>query len=89
MEITNIDVYLDGGTIEIATSDVIYCIDSRITTKTKGSIFFGYPKEDNSNIIQNQDKIKMEITNALEKYIELDSENFNLKQKVYELLNIN
>lgn len=88
MEITKIDGYLDGGTIKIVTTDEIYCIDSRIRTKTKGSIFFGYPKYDNSNIASNQDKIKIEMKNALEKYTGLEFGNFDWKPRVYELLNV-
>jgi hypothetical protein len=88
MEITKIDGYLDGGTIKIVTTDEIYCIDSRIKTKTKGSIFFGYPKDDNSNIVSNQDEIKIEMTNAIEKYMGLEFGNFSWKPRVYELLNV-
>lgn len=34
MKIIKIDGYLDGGTIEIVTTDKIYCIDDRIRTKS-------------------------------------------------------
>lgn len=88
MEITKIDGYLDGGTIKIVTTNEIYCIDSRIKTKTKGSIFFGYPKDDNSNIASNQDEIKIEMKDALEKYMGLEFVNFDWKPRVYELLNV-
>ena len=88
MEITKIDGYLDGGTIKIVTTYEIYCIDSRIKTKTKGSIFFGYPKDDNSNIVSNQDELKIEMRNALEKYTGLEFGNFDWKPRVYELLNV-
>lgn len=88
MEITKIDGYLDGGTIKIVTTDEIYCIDSRIKTKTKGNIFFGYPKDDNSNIAPNQDEIKIEMKNAIEKYTGLEFGNFDWKPRVYELLNV-
>ena len=86
MEITKIDVYLDGGTIKIIATDEIYCIDSRIKTKTKGSIFFGYPKHDNSNIVPNQDNIKTEMKTALEKYTELEFGTFDWKPQMYKLL---
>lgn len=85
MEITKIDGWKDGGTIEIVTTDEIYCIDSRIGTKTKGSIFFGYPKDDNSNIASNQDEIKIEMKNALEKYTGLEFGNFDWKPRWMEI----
>ena len=88
MEITKISGYLDGGTIRIVTIDEIYCIDSRLKTKTKGSVFFGYPKDDNSNIVPNQDEIKIEIKDALEKYTGLDFENFDWRPEIYKLLNV-
>jgi len=88
MEITKIDGYRDGGTIQIITTDEIYCIDGRIKTKTEGIIFLGYPKDDNSNIAPNQDEIKIEMKNALEKYNGLEFGNFDWKPRVYELLNI-
>lgn len=88
MEITKIDGYRDGGTMQIITTDEIYCIDSRIKTKTEGIIFLGYPKDDNSNIVPNQDEIKIEIKNALEKYNGLEFGKFDWKPNVYRLLNI-
>jgi len=88
MEIIEIDGYKDGGTIKIVTTEEIYCIDNRIKTKTKGSIFLGYPKDDNSNIVSNQKEIKIEIKNSLEKYTGLEFGNFDWKPRVYELLNV-
>ena len=88
MKITKIESYLDGGTIEIVTTDEIYCIDNRIRTKTKGSLFFGYPKDDNSNIAPNQNEIKIEMKNTLEKYTGLEFGDFDWKPRVYELLNV-
>ncbi|MDA3780865.1 MAG: hypothetical protein PF487_11705 [Bacteroidales bacterium] len=88
MEIIKINGYLDGGTIEIVTTNEIYYIDSRIGTKTRGSIFFGYPNDNNSNIASNQEEIKIEIKNALEKYTGLEFGNFDYKPSVYELLNV-
>jgi|GEM_PF-5480408 hypothetical protein len=53
------DGYMDEGTIKIVTNEEIYCIDSRIGTTTKGSIFFNYPKDDNSNIVSDQDGLSI------------------------------
>ena len=86
MNINKIDSYKDGGTMKLDTTDGIYCIDDRIRTTTKGVIFKGYPKKDNSNIIEEQDTIKLKILEALSKY-EVDNL-FKWKPRVYELLNI-
>ena len=88
MKIIKIDSCLDGGTIKVVTTDEIYCIDSRIKTRTKGSIFLGYPKDDNSNVVSNQEEIKMAIINEFEKHIELKFGNVDWKPRVYELLNV-
>lgn len=58
--------YLDGGTIELLTEYEIYCIDKRIRSKTKGFVYLGYPKDDNSNMAQNQDRIKEKLIACVE-----------------------
>ena len=88
MEIIKISAYKDGGTVKIITTDEIYYIDSRIGTKTKGSLFLGYPKDDNSNIISKQDDIKLEIIESIKNYNELEFGGFDWKPQIYELLNI-
>lgn len=86
MEIIKIDGYLDGGTIKVVTNDEIYCIDSRINTKTKGKIYLGYPEDNNNNIVSNQDELKSEIKIAIKNYNDLTL-NFDWKPMVYRLLN--
>jgi hypothetical protein len=73
MKILGVVSYLDGGTVKVITADDIYTIDSRIGTKTSNSIFLGYPKDDNSNIVLNQSDIKEKLRIAVEEYNELDS----------------
>ncbi len=68
MEILKIDMYLDGGTLEITTDLGIYCIDNRIKSKTKGVLYCGYPKDNNSNIYDNQELLKGKIINSLKTY---------------------
>jgi len=63
MEILDITLYLDGGTIGIQTNHGAFCIDRRIGTETKGKLYRGYPKSDNSNICN--DAIKDDILTAL------------------------
>lgn len=82
MDISRIDSYKDGGTIQLTTSEGInYCIDWRLRTETKGKIYHGYPKKDNSNIIENQEEIKEAI---LESMVRLDYHRWS--DRVKELL---
>jgi hypothetical protein len=87
MKIIKIDSYLDGGTIEITTNKGSYCIDDRLFSKTKGSIFCNYPKDDNRNIAPNQDELKVELIDALAKYTVSDDD-FNWLPRTKELLNV-
>lgn len=87
MEIINIDSYKDGGTIEITTNRGSYCIDDRLFSKTKGSIFCNYPEDNNSNIVPNQDELKVEIIDALAKYT-VSGDDFNWLLRTKELLNV-
>ena len=84
MDIIEVGGYTDGGTIQIISSDGNYYIDSRIGTTTKGSIFFGYPKKDNSNIMIDQDSIRKEIKDAVDRYS--DPLKFNWKPGIYKIL---
>lgn len=43
MFIKQIDAYRDGGTIAIETDEGLFCIDNRIETTTKGTVYLGYP----------------------------------------------
>jgi len=87
MEIIEIDSYLDGGTIEIITDRGSYCIDDRLFSKTKGIIFFNYPKYDNCNIAPNQDELKIELIEALAKYT-VDGDDLDWLPRTKELLNV-
>jgi hypothetical protein len=87
MKIIKIDVYMDGGTIKIITTDEIYYIDGRINTKTRGCVFCKYPK-DNSDMCSNQDKIISEIINSLNYYSDPDFARFDWKPGILKLLNI-
>jgi DnaJ-class molecular chaperone len=87
MEILKIEAYRDGGTIQITTDEGPYCIDNRLFTKTKGSIFYGYPLKDNSNIDRYQDEMKGVIIDALSKY-KVKENNFNWTQRIIELLQV-
>lgn len=67
--------YLDGGTRSYKTDTGIeYCKDKRMTSNksrlgfpTVGRWFFGYPNNDNSNIIEDTNLI-VEIEDALNIY---------------------
>jgi hypothetical protein len=50
--IKNIEEYFDGGTIEIILENgESYAIDDRLFTETKYQLYKGYPRDDNSNLI--------------------------------------
>ena len=87
MKILNVDGYLDGGTIKIVTDEEIYCIDSRIHTVTPGSIYLGYPKDDNSNMVSEdeQDSLREELKSAVEKCGSLGLK-FDWKPRLTQLL---
>ena len=68
MKIIKIEVYKDGGTVTITTDMLVYAIDRRLKSKTKGRIFLGYPQYDGSNIIDNSDEIEKEILDGLVKF---------------------
>lgn len=81
-EIEIIDSYKDGCTIEIRTNKENFFIDNRLFSETKGKIYLEYPKSDNSNIIENQEEIKLlilEIINDVESVY---------KDNIIKLLNI-
>ncbi len=89
MEIIELDSYKDGGTMKVKTkSGIIYCIDDRLGSKTKGSIFLDYPKNDNSNIVNNQEEIRNEIISTLEKYTDDKIDGFDWRPRLKEVLNI-
>ena len=65
MKIKEVSFYLDGGTVVIRTDKGSFCVDSRLHTKTKGKLFYGYPRYDNTNIIDNPETIKNELRTPL------------------------
>lgn len=42
---TKVDTYRDGGTVCVIEGDVEFCIDNRIGTQTKHSLYNGYPTD--------------------------------------------
>ncbi len=73
MEILNVDIALDGGTMKVTTKNindniVDYCFDNRINTLTKNELYLGYPKNDNSNLVEQPYLIEKEIINTLKEY---------------------
>lgn len=75
MFIYNIEEYLDGGSLEIATDKGVYFIDSRLKTKTKGKLYKEYPKMDDSNIVKKDvELLAKEFLKALKNYPEKNTE---------------
>ncbi len=68
MKINNFKMYRDGGTIELETDKGILCFDERIGSNTKGRIYDGYPKSDNSNLIENSEDLESELIEGLKFY---------------------
>lgn len=68
MEIKRFDTYRDGGTIKIETNRGTFCFDNRISSNTKGRLYEGYPKRDNSNIIENSGELEAELLEVLKSY---------------------
>lgn len=68
MKVLNYEMYRDGGTEEITTDVGVFCYDHRIESITAGCLYNGYPKEDNSNIIQDPTDIEQELLEALKQY---------------------
>jgi hypothetical protein len=65
MEIKKFEMYLDGGTIKLTTDKGIFCFDERIRSSTKGRLYDGYPKDDNSNLIENSVDLEQELIEQL------------------------
>jgi hypothetical protein len=80
MIIQKFDTYRDGGTIEIETNEGIFCFDNRINSITKGKLYNGYPKKDNSNLIENSEDLELKLIEGLEKYRDIIVE----KQPFYQ-----
>lgn len=53
MKIEAVDTYRDGGTRGIETDVGEFCIDNRIGSFTKGSVWVGYPESSGSRRIDN------------------------------------
>ena len=68
MEIKKFEMYRDGGTIELDTDKGIFCFDGRIGSNTKGRLYKGYPKDDNSNLIENSDDLENQLIECLKLY---------------------
>lgn len=68
MEIKKFEMYRDGGTVELTCDKGVFCFDERIGSKTKGCLYDGYPKDDNSNLIENSDDLEKELIEALKSY---------------------
>ena len=68
MEIKKFEMFLDGGTIKITTDEGIFCFDERIGSNTKGRLYQGYPKDDNSNLIETSEDLETELIGCLKLY---------------------
>ncbi len=67
MKILKINKYKDGGTIILHTDKGDFCIDNRMFSTTKHKVYDGYPKKDNSNLLNNT-ALETELFNELKNY---------------------
>lgn len=84
MKLLNLNKYIDCGSLKITTDNSEYCIDNREKSKTKGKMFLGYPKPDNSNLIKDSKELEKEIFNSIEETINKMNE---FKVSINEMLN--
>ena len=68
MKVLKFNSYLDGGTKEVVTDEGVFCFDERIKTTTGGRLYKGYPKDDNSNIIENSEQLEKQIIELLKEH---------------------
>ena len=67
MKVTNIDVYLDGGTISVSTDDGCFCLDDRLTSTTPKKLFIGsYPE---ANSMSPDPQTIQNLKSAVQQYI--------------------
>jgi|GEM_PF-6215676 len=68
MVIKSIENFIDEwGSEKIVTDKGVFIIDNRKKSLIKGNIYNGYPRDDNQNIIKNEE-LKREIMQSLYKY---------------------
>ena len=89
MKIKEVSFYLDGGTVVIRTDKGSFCVDSRLHTKTKGKLFYGYPRYDNTNIIDNPETIKNELIECINLYDEDEHLMDSMKEHIIKLISDN
>lgn len=66
MEIKEMEMYKDGGTVKLITNTDTYYIDNRLRSETKHKLYDNYP--DMGNIIKDDKEIKNKLYKALENY---------------------
>lgn len=68
MEILRIEMFRDGGTIEVTTDNGVYCIYDGFNHTYEGKVFNGYPNDDFLNQHTNQEQIQNEILESLKTF---------------------
>ena len=68
IEIKDFIISDGGGTIRIWTNEGIFCFDDRLMSTTKGRLYYGYPMDDNSNLIENSEELEYRIIKSLKSY---------------------
>jgi hypothetical protein len=75
MKVIEYNEYLDGGTREVVTDEGAYSFDDRLNSTTKGKLYKGYPKDNNSNIVEGAEALvkEQELLKALGEYNTIDN----------------
>jgi len=66
MRVNRVNIYKDGGTVELITNNGSYYIDKRLSSKTQLELYDDYP--DRGNIIEESRILREELRSALTTY---------------------
>lgn len=68
MKVIEFGAFSDGGSYFVSTDEGFFFLDYRLNTVTEGRLYHGLPEEDNHNIIDNDQALKLQIIAALKEY---------------------
>lgn len=68
MKVLDFEMYFDGGTIGVFTDEGNFYFDGRISSTTENCIYNEYPLDDNTNLIENSEELKIKIIESLRLY---------------------
>jgi len=81
MKVLSFDTLRDGGTLSIQTDEGLFTVDNRIVTTTAGKVFNGHPKNDKSNLVEDE-QVLLDLTEAIK-----ESSSLNFSRFMFALTN--